>query len=78
MADTGTPTLRVDDLIWSPAGENEWCIVVQVTNDATWKYIVTSTQTVVTAAAAMSTFPPAQKRFNSQPWPPIPPGPLTF
>lgn len=77
MADTGTPTLRVGDFVWSPAGENEWCIVILSTNDATWQYVRPSTQTVIVAAVAQSALPPAQKRKGDYSFPP-PPRPLTF
>jgi hypothetical protein len=50
--------LKMGDWVWSPGGENEWCLVVVVTSDAVWKYARPSTQTIITAGANVSALKP--------------------
>lgn len=62
MADVSV-SLSFGDWVYSPNGENEWVMVVQVLSTTNWTYLVLSTLTVTAAVIDYTTLTP--DRFRS-------------
>ncbi len=64
MADMSV-TLSFGDWVYSPNGENDWVMVVQVLSTSNWSYLVLSTLTIVSAGLDYTSLTPDRFRPGS-------------